>query len=472
MNVTENKTTMNHLGASDTYIVASFYMMFGIFGIIGNISIIIVILTSRVYRRRFSGLFLVNLAFADWLVCLTATPYYVTSLIMKPSIPTVDDPLSSEYNSICKLPMFFNYFTASLRILSLTAMSVDRYIAINHPYFYTRHCVYDISKSWGLFAVIYVWLQGLILMIPPMANNSLMAIVFFGSNGRLCGIMWSKSNFSFVAVTMLVNFVLPAICIVFTNCKVFWLARKQVVRERIKKQRSGRTFGFSSVRRRLKSNGAKNNEENKRRARVSIVVSNEISSKEVGNRREQNTKYELSTEGKTGHLNLPKSDNNKQKRSGLEVLNDEDASTVTMETIAPNAAMNNLPRIENQQTPSKRSGVKDDGNTGRQNTRTRPSRTSSDWEIALSTLALVIFYFISYLPFMITRLATLSSENSLSIEIVAYTTLLTTLDSAINPLIVLKTRREYRRILKKKICGRNSVDVDVTMWSSSKMDDA
>lgn len=451
-----NNTTrglVSHLGSADTHAVAAFYLIFGILGIIGNVSIILVIATSRVYRRRFSGLFLLNLAFADCLVCLTATPYYVTSLVLKQDIPADHDPQGSGYNAICKLPMFFNYFTASLRILSLTAMSVDRYIAINHPYFYTRRCTYDVSKSWGLTVVVYVWFQGIASMLPPMADKNLMKIVFYGSNGRLCGIMWSKSNFAFVATMMLFNFVLPAITIVFTNCKVFWLARKQVERERIKKQRSGRSFAFKNVRARLRNERDKHFDNQKTPKRVAIVLNgpqNQLTHYQGGEAPPNNNKL---------YLNVPKSDT---------VGTTDDRSTITMETLAPD---NDIPWSEEETRAEKRRKTQIEVKTRRQSNRSRESRTSSDWEIALSTLSLVIFYFVSYLPFMVTRLMTLSSENSLSLQVVAYTTLLTTFDSAINPLIVLKTRREFRKILRQKCCGSNSVGLDLTMWSSSKIEE-
>lgn len=426
MNLTGNRTTVSytrHLNDVDTFIVATSYIIFGILGVIGNLSIIAVITMSRVYRKRFSGLFLVNLAFADFMVCVTAIPYYVTSLVMKQHIPEDRDPYLSGYNEICKLPMFFNYFTAALRILSLTAMSVDRYIAINHPYFYTRHCTYEVSKRWGFTAVFYVFFQSLVSMLPPMWQENLVKIVFFGSNGRLCGILWSEGNMAFAVVIILLNIILPAVCIVFTNCKVFWLARKQVERERIKTQRSGRSFALKKVRKRLRS---------------------------------ENEQKQIRKEGN------PKLQGNNERQKGI---NDDDPSKITMEK---SEGYKDMPTLENQIT--RRQSDKNEANTGGQSRRNRETRTSSDWEIALSTLALVVFYFISYLPFMVTRLMTFSSENGLGIEVVAYTTLLTTLDSAINPLIVLKTRKEFRRILKKKICGNNTVNIDQSMWSTSRGD--
>ena len=462
MNSSANKTTqmsMGHLNLADTHILMTLYLAFAVIGILGNLSIIIIISTSSVYRGLVSCLYLVNLAVADALVCLTATPYYVMSLAMKQELTV--DPLSSSYNSICKLPMFFNYFTASLRILALMTMSIDRYIAINHPYFYAHRCALDIGKRWCIVSIIYVWVQSLVTIIPPMANNRLMAIVFYGSNGRLCGIMWSKSNFAFFSIIMLMNFALPAILIVFTNCKVFFLARKHVVRERIKRQRIGASYGRS------RSNTVKGYKVRKQKcSKVSVVVSK--SNEDMSQvRSEQNEmisdmKSQVSTSGT--NLNVPNG------RTGVAIIYGRNWSPKKSKTTGSNTSLNRAIQFANDLTShaiiSKITGT---GEIIKPSPTKRKHKASSEWEVALSTLALVIFYFVSYLPFMVTRLLSTSSEGGISIEVVAYTTLLTTLGSAINPIIVFKTRSEFRRILKQKLCGcRNTVDVFQSQCSSSR----
>ena len=452
-NNTEQKTLLGNLDTVHTNLAAAFYLIFGIIGILGNVSITYILLSSRAYRRQFSCLFLVNLAIADTLVCVTATPYYVVSLLMKTDIPADHDPLSSEHNPICKLPMFFNYFTGSLRILSLTLMSIDRYIAINHPYFYARRCAYEIGKIWGLTSIIYVWVQSLITIIPPMVNDRLMAIVFFGSNGRMCGIIWSKSDSIFFSAIMLSNFALPAILIVFTNCKVFWLARKHVVREKIKKQCLQKSYRLTSTVRSSKSADKENNNRIKKDSKFSIQVS-----KSKDEESPSTSEWKGMMNDSQLYEGIPITDQNKKRESQAVTERDDKRCSVKSEATGTSI----LP-LEN---PPRELG-EDTVDAGARSTKYQPHKTSSEWEIALSTLALVIFYFASYLPFMTTRLLAAASSE-ISIEVVAYTTLFTTLGSAMNPLIVFKTRREFRRILKEKLCGcRNIVHTFKEADSSS-----
>ena len=461
---------MNHLGTLDTNIIAVLYALFGIIGLLGNVSVVIIICTSRTYRRSFSSLFLVNLAIADSLVCLTATPYYVVSHAMKVQIHDDHDPFTSEHNSICKLPMFLNFFTASLRALSLTVMSSDRYIAINHPYFYAHHCAFEVGRTRGIFVMIYVWLQSFVTIIPPLADGSLVVVVFYGSNGRLCGIVWSRSNFVFYAIIMAMNFLLPAIIILFTNCKVFWLARNHVVREKIKKRHVGKSYGITSLAPSIHSFDKIRRRILKRCARVSIQV---ITSKEekspITSRRTNNSAATTTTA--TSNLRISRTDNSEQRKlSGPAKMLDPEWSSINSTPNAPNTPMKSIFRRENNITSSNDIEKSRPSSTRKTDQNKASGRTSSEWEVALSTLALVIFYFISYLPFLITRLVEANSKGTISIELVGYTTLLTTVGSSINPLIVFKTRKEYKRILKQKLCKRrDAVESFPSFYSSSRV---
>lgn len=72
----------------------------------------------------------------------------------------------------------------------------------------------------------------------------------------------------------------------------------------------------------------------------------------------------------------------------------------------------------------------------------------SKWNTALSTLSLVAFFFVTWLPFIISRLiATFSSAGFLSNETVTVTSALNSFDVVINPIIILSTRKNFRREL-------------------------
>ena len=464
MNATTNSSAaVISLGIADRYVNGTFYVLFGLLGITGNIGVQVAIMTSRVHRRRMSGLFLLNLAIADFLVCSIATPYSIIGVILTPDLPSDHDPLKSEYNSVCKLAMFFTYFTGFLRILSLAAMSVDRYLAINHPYFYSRYCNEDVSKTRRFLAVASLWLVGLVSMIPALISDKM--IVFFGYNGRLCGVMWSESTFSYVATTMFINVIFPAIVIIFTNCKVFWLARKQVVRERIKKHGPRRSLSLA-IRLRKDSKKVKASASEEKNFGDNLTEMDEIHLGAIDKR--------LSVV-KAGSCRRFTDSTSTMKNPDSALKSNQAGQTQNGETISTERRTTNFLSLRQSSCQishyeNRNTSIAVDSNTKikskQKDKKDERRRSSSDWEIALSTLSLVLFYFISYLPFAVTRFLTASSKSTISLQMVAYTMLFTNLGSAINPLIILKTRREFRRNLKKKLCSRNSVDTDVSEWVS------
>ena len=74
------------------------------------------------------------------------------------------------------------------------------------------------------------------------------------------------------------------------------------------------------------------------------------------------------------------------------------------------------------------------------------------WNIVSSTLLLVLAFFITYVPFLITRLIITDESFKLSEEIVTYTAMLTTLGNIVNPCIVLGARHKLRTDFIDIVC--------------------
>ena len=573
---------MNDLNDTDTIIVCVIYIVFGIIGLIGNISVLFAISTSRTHRQQFSGLFVLNLAIADFLVCLFNTPYYVLSLLWDHGLDHGKDFDQSKYNSICKLPMFLNYFTGTLRILSLAAMSIDRFIAINHPYFYARHCVYDTSKKTWLLSFTYLWTQAFILILPAMISDKI--IVFFGSNGRLCGICWTGDmSFIYFMSQIIFNFIIPSIIIVFTNCKVFWVAKKQIAKHRFENESSSRrrrTFKrfrkrFSLNTRISKSSTSSNrltsitgssfviSEYNDRprgslpvmqvssnnpaqyqkrlsiptrqlgvyqktarsaslaadflttrtdiitepttripimknssegRKTISIlqrrrsVTTEKASSRNISEQQRSPSILKIEDPEKIETIQTPRpfdfiknncnSYNNSSSNNNNNNINDEEYNNLppvgTVFQYEDDPAQNVIPKERKLNLIAKDLEIASPVHLMQKrekatiSSKTKTARTSTSFEIALSTLSLVVCYFMSYLPFIISRLLTSTSDSEMSLQVIAYTTLLTTMDSAVNPYIVLKTRREFRRIIKNKIFRKNTVESEIVRSRKSR----
>ena len=74
------------------------------------------------------------------------------------------------------------------------------------------------------------------------------------------------------------------------------------------------------------------------------------------------------------------------------------------------------------------------------------------WNIVSSTLLLVLAFFITYIPFLVTRLIITDESFRLSEEVVTYTAMLTTLGNLINPCIVLGARHTLRTDFIEIVC--------------------
>ena len=88
------------------------------------------------------------------------------------------------------------------------------------------------------------------------------------------------------------------------------------------------------------------------------------------------------------------------------------------------------------------------------------SESSFSWNIASSTLLMVLAFFITYIPFLVTRFTITNDSPELSDEVVTYTALLTTLGNLINPGIVLSTRRKLKADFMRIVCCRQRPAVD------------
>ena len=73
--------------------------------------------------------------------------------------------------------------------------------------------------------------------------------------------------------------------------------------------------------------------------------------------------------------------------------------------------------------------------------------------MAMMTVALVISFFITFLPYTCCRLVSVFAEMTLSPTVFLYTTAWTTFNSVINPYIVLATRDEIREFVLRRRQG-------------------
>lgn len=105
--------------------------------------------------RDVTGMFLANLAVADLLQSIFGMPLIATSAFREEWIFG---------DTLCVISGASNSLFCITSILTLTAVSVDRYLAIVHPF---KHQSYLTVKR-AKFVLLYIWLQATVAALLPV----------------------------------------------------------------------------------------------------------------------------------------------------------------------------------------------------------------------------------------------------------------------------------------------------------------
>ena len=215
-NTTAYEVESDQFNVIDQGILAIFFIFVTIFGVTGNLSVLYAILSNKSNCNIPSSTYFVGLAISDLLLSLISGVYNTSTIINHGLLPS-----SINEVAFCKFIIFVQYFLAFVGILSVAAVSVDRYLAILHPFWYEKR----VTKQVVCLVNIYVWVQAFLFSLPaPIIKDY---ILYEGLIASTCGFQWDKANFAYVILVMFANFLVPAVVTMFTNCKVFSVARSQ-----------------------------------------------------------------------------------------------------------------------------------------------------------------------------------------------------------------------------------------------------
>ena len=449
-----------------------YYCFLGISGLILNTGILVVLCRSKDYRRRPSTYYLYSILISSIVACLYEIPYYMFSVIA-----TLPKPNGNAYETECRISLFLTYSISTVKIFVLVGMSLDRFIAVLYPYFYDAHAT---KLKVGIINT-FLWIAATVTVLPISATNGLGS--YKGIIGASCGVSFELINKVYLIFSMLLGFVLPSVIMVVTNVKVFLVARKQKRRigsENSRHEKMTTTLWQDEGNTELNSVFVRNIQikadeiviENEHDD-VSVVredhaVNDEASSSSRSSyelTREPNmqralerTDSSLSTvqnEGLSQHGKFLTVIQNvslsKTRRSRS--LNDSKGNLMIPVNTSSNAG--NYQRKFMTETALETQGNnKVDADINKMRRAFKSSRSSLrqllrlkrdiEWSIVGSTLMLVVAFFITWSPFVVSR-AFESVVKSLSDRVVLYTAAATLLDMFINPLIILATRKVFRR---------------------------
>ncbi|XP_066435570.1 galanin receptor type 1 [Eleutherodactylus coqui] len=194
------------IGIDNVITLVVFGIIFAL-GVLGNSLVITVLARNKPGKpRSTTNIFILNLSIADLAYLLFCIPFQSTVYILP-------NWVLGEF--ICKFIHYFFTVSMLVSIFTLSAMSVDRYVAIVHS---RRSSSIRISRN-ALLGVILIWILSIAMACPVAYNQRL---IHRGNNQTFCWELWpnQKQKKIYVVCTFVFGYLLPLLLISFCYAKV------------------------------------------------------------------------------------------------------------------------------------------------------------------------------------------------------------------------------------------------------------
>ncbi|XP_064465869.1 growth hormone secretagogue receptor type 1-like isoform X1 [Ornithodoros turicata] len=168
-------------------------------GTVGNLLVPLVVCKTKDLRNS-TNLFLINLSVSDLLVLLVCMPTALVELHSQPEVWILGE-------GMCRLIPFLELAVAHVSILTILAISFERYYAICKP----LKAGYTCTKMRALAIIATIWVVALLVTSPMLAVSEYGSVEYYdGSNVLSCGVsygvLWRKV---YILATIALLFVLP-----------------------------------------------------------------------------------------------------------------------------------------------------------------------------------------------------------------------------------------------------------------------
>ena len=145
-----------HVGY-ERFIVPLIFCVVIVFGCVGNILVIVVVIRNREQYASTTNIFIVNLAVADLAFLVFCVPFHAVIYTSPDTWPFG--------NVVCKVVHGVQFASMAASIYTLVAMSLDRFLAVGYP-LRTKHLR---QPPAALAVVVGVWTASLMLAAPWIA---------------------------------------------------------------------------------------------------------------------------------------------------------------------------------------------------------------------------------------------------------------------------------------------------------------
>ncbi|CAN7983670.1 unnamed protein product, partial [Ixodes hexagonus] len=186
-----------------------FVILVAILGTLGNLLTIVALARSHRFRNA-SAAFIVSLSAADLCFCAFNLPFAASRFL---------NGVWLHGETLCCLVAAGRYFNVGISLLSITAITVNRYVLIVRPRSYER--LYS-RRNIGL-TIGATWLVPLLVLLPTLAG--VWGRFGLDVRGLNCSIV-AVGGRSAKAFLFVVAFLVPCLAIVFCYFRIFWTARQ------------------------------------------------------------------------------------------------------------------------------------------------------------------------------------------------------------------------------------------------------
>ncbi|KAL3867859.1 hypothetical protein ACJMK2_040705 [Sinanodonta woodiana] len=147
--------------------------------------------------------------------------HLISSLFVLPICISSTASLRWPYNHVlCEVEAFIGILVILTALYSLTAVSVDRYLTIAHPFEYPAR----VSTLGKIFVIIGVWVFCAVLALMPVFGWG--EIAFQPQALPVCGLRW-RSYISYSVVLLILGFLLPVTLNALCCYRILLIVREQ-----------------------------------------------------------------------------------------------------------------------------------------------------------------------------------------------------------------------------------------------------
>ena len=218
-NVTSNITAYPDIISIDAvrYALITVHVTASVIAIIGNALVLYVVLKNKALRRNPTVIFILNLAFCDFVQCFFYRPLQLLDLIL-PFTQSWHFEYDTNY---CRTMTFFQCLFAAVGFHTIVVISQERLFLIVHPLKAKLCC--NTSKARKL--LVAIWIMSVLFILPiPLVFTRILEQIVGGVRIKFCGVFTESKAGPIVYYTLmvLIYFVIPLVIISISYTRIFF----------------------------------------------------------------------------------------------------------------------------------------------------------------------------------------------------------------------------------------------------------